>query len=161
MTTSPIHVSASPTDQIRTELLLLRQQVHGITGSLVATRDGLLLTQDVDQHEPTRLAAFACGLLGMADAATQVAGTGSSRETIVHGQDGYVVVYAAGRTAALAVLGGPDLHLGVLHHQVRGALRLIEDLSGEFLGFAGAGAMTPHRGQVPTPPPIPARRRHP
>jgi predicted regulator of Ras-like GTPase activity (Roadblock/LC7/MglB family) len=123
-------------DQVTAALRGLRNNVIGIVGSLVATRDGLLVAHDLGRLEPTRLAALACTVLGLSQSTTQVTEAGQLRETVIRGYGGYFVVYAAGGTATLAVMGDTQLNLGMLHLQSRPVLELVAAMSVDFPRFA-------------------------
>lgn len=119
------------------ELRSLRDSVVGIHGSLVATSDGLLVTHDIPDMEPTRIAAIVAATLGLASQATQSTGRGGFRETVARGSTGYLVVYAAGRNAVVAVLGDNELNVGMLHYEMRDMIRRIAGYSAGFARWAG------------------------
>jgi len=104
---------------IRAELRLLRDQVKGVHGSMVATSDGFMVAEDIPDLEPTRIAAIIATTLGLARQATEATGRGRFRETLTRGSDGYLAVFAIGERAVVAVLGGDDMNVGMLHYQIR------------------------------------------
>ncbi|GAA2738469.1 roadblock/LC7 domain-containing protein [Actinocorallia aurantiaca] len=104
---------------IRAELRLLRDQVKGVHGSMVATSDGFMVAEDIPDLEPTRIAAIIATTLGLARQATEATGRGRFRETLTRGSDGYLAVFAIGEKAVVAVLGGDDMNVGMLHYQIR------------------------------------------
>ena len=109
----------SPEQLIRAELRLLRGQVKGVHGSMVATSDGFMVAQDIPGLEPTRIAAIIATTLGLARQATEATGRGRFRETLTRGSDGYLAVFAIGDRAVVAVLGTDELNVGMLHYQIR------------------------------------------
>ncbi len=109
----------SPEQLIRAELRLLRDQVKGVHGSMVATSDGFMVAEDIPDLEPTRIAALVATTLGLARQATEATGRGRFRETLTRGSDGYLAVFAIGERAVVAVLGTDDLNVGMLHYQIR------------------------------------------
>jgi predicted regulator of Ras-like GTPase activity (Roadblock/LC7/MglB family) len=130
-------------DRIRAELQLIKRTVAGVSGSLVATTDGLVVAYDVPDLEPTQIAALAAATLSLASRATLATGRGSFREAVARGSDGYLAVYAAGVSAIVAVIGTSNLNLGMLNYQARDIIGRVAEYSSEF-------------GQLTTP--IPARR---
>ena len=106
-------------DRIREELQLIKRTVAGVSGSLVATSDGLVVAYDVPGLEPTQIAALAAATLSLASRATLATGLGSFREAVARGSNGYLAVYAAGDSALVAVIGTSDMNLGMLHYQAR------------------------------------------
>ncbi len=121
---------------VLTELRSLRDNVVGVHGSLVATSDGLLVTHDIPDMEPTRIAAIVAATLGLASQATQATGRGGFREAVARGGTGYLVVYAAGRNAVVAVLGDHELNVGMLHYEMRDMIVRITAYSAEFARWA-------------------------
>jgi predicted regulator of Ras-like GTPase activity (Roadblock/LC7/MglB family) len=114
------------------ELRSLRDSVVGVHGSLVATSDGLLVTHDIPDMEPTPIAAIVAATLGLASQATHATGRGGFREAVARGGAGYLVVYAAGRNAVVAVLGDDELNVGMLHYEMRDMIGRIAGYSGKF-----------------------------
>ncbi len=91
-------------DRVLAELGSLRDSVVGIHGSLVATSDGLLVTHESPTwNRPGSRPSWRT--LGLASQATQATGRGGFREAVARGGTGYLVVYAAGPNAVVAVLG--------------------------------------------------------
>lgn len=134
-------------DRIRDELQLIKRTVAGVSGSLVATSDGLVVAYDVPGLEPTQIAALAAATLSLASRATLATGLGSFREAVARGSNGYLAVYAAGASALVAVIGTSDMNLGMLHYQARDIIGRIATHSGELGDRTGAA-----------PAPAPARR---
>ncbi len=122
--------------QVLDQLQWLRAEVGGVAGSIVATTDGLLITHDIPGQDPVQLAALIATMLGLARQAAAMTGSGTLREAVVRGSDGYLAVFAAGTSAVLAVLGSNELHIGLLQFQAREAARLIGPLVAHVRGFA-------------------------
>jgi predicted regulator of Ras-like GTPase activity (Roadblock/LC7/MglB family) len=139
-------VSRSAEERVQAELRLIRNNVAGVQGSLVATNDGFLVAHDIPDIEPTAVAALAAATRSLSGRTTQSTGRGEFREAISRGNNGYLVVYAAGRSTLLAVVGTTDLNIGMLHYQTR-------DIAERIATYAGEFATRP----VPVPAPPPAR----
>lgn len=116
-----------PHTVVLTELQGLRERVPGLTGSLVASSDGLLVTHDLPVHiEPTGMAALAAAQLSLSDRLAGTAHGGVFQAVVVDGSTGHVVIYAAG-WAALTVLAGPGVNIGRLHLECRPVARAIAE----------------------------------
>mgnify|MGYP002621365680 CR=1 FL=1 len=137
--TMPHSDERTPEELIHQELRELRDQVMGVHGSLVATSDGFLITHDVPDLEPTRIAALVATTLALARQATQTTGRGRFRESVARGSEGYLAVFAAGEGAVLAVLGTNDLNVGMLHYQTR---ETVDRITGHLTRFDGGWAAT-------------------
>jgi uncharacterized protein len=138
-------VSRSAEERVQAELRLIRDNVAGVQGSLVATNDGFLVAHDIPDIEPTAVAALAAATRSLSGRTTQSTGRGEFREAISRGNNGYLVVYAAGRSTLLAVVGTTDLNIGMLHYQTRDIAERIATYAGEF----GTRPVP-----VPAPPPV-------
>ncbi|WP_232235970.1 roadblock/LC7 domain-containing protein [Nocardia sp. BMG51109] len=101
------------------ELRALRARIPELTGVLVASGDGMLVAHLLPADiEPTGVAALTASQLALSYRLVTTVHGGGFREVVVHGTDGYVVIYAAGRTA-LTVLAGPEVNVGRLHLESR------------------------------------------
>lgn len=129
-------------DHVRAELRALRAKVTGIDGSLVATGDGLLIAHDIPGLEPTRLAALISTTLSLAKQAVRAGGRGEFREALARGTTGYLVVYAAGSDAVVAILGDAHLNVGVMQYQARETIEKITAYSADFAHWSGAAGRT-------------------
>ncbi len=125
-------------DHVRAELRALRAKVTGIDGSLVATGDGLLIAHDIPDLDPTRLAALISTTLSLARQAVRAAGRGEFREALTRGTTGYLMVYAAGSDAVVAIIGDSHLNVGVTQYQVRETIEKITAYSADFARWSGA-----------------------
>ncbi|WP_433659796.1 roadblock/LC7 domain-containing protein [Nocardia sp. CA-128927] len=116
-----------PNAAVLAELKALRDRVPRLTGTLVASSDGLLVAHDLPPHiEPAGMAALAAAQLSLSYRLSTTAHGGGFHEVVVHGTEGHVVVYAAGWTS-LTVLAGPDVNVGRLHLESRPVARTIAD----------------------------------
>ncbi|MFE1594560.1 roadblock/LC7 domain-containing protein [Nocardia sp. NPDC058705] len=111
--------------QVQAELQSLRERLPQLTGSLVASSDGLLIEHDLPAHiEPAGMAALSAAQLSLSYRLANTAHGGGFSEVVVHGTEGQVVIYAAGYTS-LTVLAGPDCNVGRLHLESRPVARAI------------------------------------
>ncbi len=118
-------MSGSAEDRVRAELRLIRDSVAGVHGSLVATNDGFLVAHDIPDIEPAAIAALAATTRSLASRTTESTGRGQ----FCHG---YLVVYAAGRSTLLAVVGTTDLNIGMLHYRTREVAERIATYAAQF-----------------------------
>lgn len=110
---------------VLTELRGLRERVPRLTGSLVASGDGLLITHDLPGHvEPDSMAALTASHLALSYRLSSTAHGGGFDEVVVRGSGGCVVIYAAG-WAALIVLAESEVNVGRLHLESRPVARAI------------------------------------
>jgi predicted regulator of Ras-like GTPase activity (Roadblock/LC7/MglB family) len=101
------------------EITALRRDLPEVAGVLVATVDGLLIAHDAPGIEPDTVAAMSAAQLGLGQQMVATLLSGAYRETVTRGSSGYIATFAAGRSALLTVIAGPDLNVGRLHHHAR------------------------------------------
>ncbi|MBU3065268.1 roadblock/LC7 domain-containing protein [Nocardia sp. NEAU-G5] len=116
-----------PNAVVLAELKALRDRIPQLTGTLVASSDGLLIAHDLPSHiEPSTMAAMAASQLALSHRLATTAHGGGFQEVVVRGTGGHVVVYAAG-WASLIVLASPEVNVGRLHLESRPVARTIAD----------------------------------
>ena len=106
-------------EEVIGELKLLRERIAGITDSVVAAADGMLVAADSTGIHPESIAALGSVALGLAKRTAATVGLGDLREVVTRCQSGYVVVYAIGENALLILLGDEGLNTVALHAQSR------------------------------------------
>src|ERR1700753_1258992 len=131
-------------DKLLAEMQALRDRVAGITGTAVASRDGLIIRQDTGGGNPGDLAALTPTSLSVAQRLAREAGQGILRETVTRSSGGYVAIYAVGAAAVLVLLGdeGPDVT------RRRGEPRAAIDSIESLLALAGPGSAEHRRWQA-------------
>lgn len=116
------------------ELKDLREQVLGVSDTLVATADGLLVASDSDEIHAESVAALAAAALGLARRTAGEVAIGGLREVVTRAQSGHLVVYAIGEQALLAVRGDEGLDLDGLHVNSRATVERLAALMSVDLG---------------------------
>ena len=107
-------------DALSAELRKLRENVAGVTDTVIAASDGIPIVADVAKNiDPAHISALAAADLGIARQAAEVIGLGTLSQTVVFGSEGYMAVYAIGRLSLMVVLGDKGLNLGRLLHETR------------------------------------------
>jgi predicted regulator of Ras-like GTPase activity (Roadblock/LC7/MglB family) len=119
-----------------TEMRAVREKVPGVTGTLVATSDGMLVVADVgstaeSQVEADSLAAIAAASLSVARQVVSVARQGTLGRAITYASRGHMVVYAVGVATLLAVFGDEGLDMSALHQESQLALGRIRIILNE------------------------------
>ena len=129
-------------DGLLAEMHALRDRVTGITGSALASRDGLIIKADTEINQDN-LAALAATSLGLAQRMAREVGQGALREAVTRSSGGYVAIYAVGSTAVLILTGDEGLNIARLHRESRAAVDRIETM------LAGAAPCRPGRASRP------------
>ncbi len=104
-------------EQLQQILRELKQALPELRSVVVASVDGLPIVHD--SSDAPRVAAMAATALGLGRRISQTTELGSLEETIVRGNHGYFVVYAAGEKGVLAVSAPAGANLGLIHLEAR------------------------------------------
>lgn len=142
--------------EILTELGNLRARLPELSGSVLATADGMVVAHDAEGIEPDSLAALAAAHLALARRFAHAVSHGDLRESVVQCDGGYITSYTAGPNALLTLVTSGDANLAMVHHETRRAVRrLVKVLVLE--------ATEPARPEIPMQPgpPTPLARRTP
>ncbi|MEH0936936.1 roadblock/LC7 domain-containing protein [Micromonospora psammae] len=102
-----------------TELRGLRRRRPEVAGTVLAGRDGVLISSDLPTTDATHLAALAAVGFGLGSRVADAVRRGDLRESVVHTSTGCVVTYPAGRHALLTLVAGADADLETLHEEAR------------------------------------------
>jgi uncharacterized protein len=128
--------TAAVEELIHAELRSIKDNVNGVLGSVVATSDGFLVAHDVPDGEPPQIAALAATTHALAYRATLATGRGQFRDTVTRGSHGYLAIYALGDTAVVAVIGTPQLNVGMLQFHARAVVSHLAEHATEFARWA-------------------------
>ena len=131
-------------DALLAEMHALRDRVTGITGSALASRDGLIIKADTEVNHDN-LAALAATSLGLAQRMAREVGQGVLREAVTRSSGGYVAIYAVGGTSVLILTGDEGLNIARLHRESRAAVDKIETML-DGAGAVQTGARSPAGG---------------
>lgn len=115
-------------DALLAEMRALQEKVTGITGTALASRDGLIVREDTGGVDPDNLAALAATWLALAQRMSNEVGQGALREAMTRSSGGFVVIYAIGAQAVLVIIGDEGLDIASLHRESSAALDAIRSL---------------------------------
>ena len=115
-------------DALLAEMRALQERVTGITGTAVASRDGLIVREDTGGVNPDNLAALAATWLALAQRMSSEVGQGTLREATTRSSGGHVVIYAIGARAVLVLIGDEGLDVPRLHRESQPTLDAINAL---------------------------------
>lgn len=91
------------------------QSVGGIEASIIASRDGLLMSSKISgiKNQDT-FVAMSATMLGAAETATAELGKGVPNRIIIESKHGKVIVMGAGPKGLLIIITAPDAGLGLI-----------------------------------------------
>ncbi|HWS32405.1 MAG TPA: roadblock/LC7 domain-containing protein [Actinoplanes sp.] len=105
------------------ELGRLRGRLPELSGSVLATADGLVIAHDSYGIEPDTLAALAAAHLALARRFAHAVNHGDLRESVVECDGGYITSYTAGPNALLTVVTSGNANLAMVHLEARRCVR--------------------------------------
>jgi uncharacterized protein len=134
----------------------------------VVSADGLPMASALPPHvEEDRLAAMSAALLTLGERAAEGLGRGELGQVFVEGQDGYVVLMAAGPHAVLVVITSKRAKIGLALFEMRRTASQISDVmaeGAELPPLVPADMVTPAEaainGAMSQPPPAPVEETH-
>ncbi|MFD8813874.1 roadblock/LC7 domain-containing protein [Streptomyces sp. NPDC059627] len=91
-------------DPVQDILVSLRDRVMGVSETVLATVDGLVVAADADKTHPESMAALASAALSLGHRLSDQADTGTLRQLTAQCSAGHVIVTAVGTRALLAVV---------------------------------------------------------
>lgn len=115
-------------DALLAEMRALQERVTGITGTAVASRDGLIVREDTGGVDADNLAALAAAWLSLAQRMSSEVGQGTLREAMTRSSGGHVAIYAIGSHAVLVLIGDEGLDIARLHRESQATLDAIGTL---------------------------------
>jgi uncharacterized protein len=118
-------------DAVLAEMRALREKVAGVTGTAVASRDGLIVREDTAGVNPDNLAALAAAWLSLTQRMSSEVGQGTLREAMTRSSGGWVAIYALGARAVLVLIGDEGLDITRLRGESRASLDAITALLGD------------------------------
>lgn len=144
---------------VLTELARLRQRLPELSGSVLATTDGMVVAHDAHDLDPETLAAMSAAHLGLARRFATAVAHGQLHETVVSCVGGYITTYAAGEQALLTLVTSDRANLARVNLEARRTVaRLGDALPTAPLSLApddpsdvpprrpgATGTVTPHR----------------
>ncbi|GID31149.1 roadblock/LC7 domain-containing protein [Paractinoplanes brasiliensis] len=105
------------------ELDRLRGRLQELSGSVLATTDGLVVAHDAHDIEPDSIAALAAAHLALARRFAHAVNHGELRESVVECDRGYITSYTAGPNALLTLVTSGDANLAMVHLEARRCVR--------------------------------------
>ena len=89
------------------------------------------MAHDFPDAEAERVAAMSATALGLGKRITERTNLGGLAEAVIRGDNGYLVVYAAGQHAVLVLSGPIDSNLGLMRLEARVAAVDIKQILGQ------------------------------
>jgi uncharacterized protein len=108
---------------VREELSRLRARLPELSGTVLATADGLVVAHDAQGIEPDSIAALAAAHLALARRFAHAVNQGELRESVVECDLGYITSYTAGPGALLTLVSSGNANLAMVHHEARRCVR--------------------------------------
>ena len=151
----------SKADRLATVLDSFLEVSAEAEAAAVVSADGLPMASALPPHvEEDRLAAMSAALLTLGERAAEGLGRGELGQVFIEGQDGYVVLMAAGPDAVLVVITSKRAKIGLALFEMRRAASQISDVMAEgaqLPAMVPEAPMTPAEAEINgalNPPPV-------
>jgi predicted regulator of Ras-like GTPase activity (Roadblock/LC7/MglB family) len=121
----------SHTDQMVTRLRDMQANTPDAQASAVVSVDGLIMASSLPAGvEEDRVSAMSAAMLSLGERIAGELGRGTLDEVYIHGDEGYVLLMAAGTNAVLTVLAREQAKLGLVLLEMRRAAQDLGHLVG-------------------------------
>jgi predicted regulator of Ras-like GTPase activity (Roadblock/LC7/MglB family) len=111
-------------------LASIKRAMPELHGCMIASTDGLPVAHDFQEQDAERIAAMAGMALSLGRRISERVTLGEFQETVIRGDKGYLVAYAAGAQAVLVLSGPSDANLGLMRIEARSASVVITKVLG-------------------------------
>lgn len=118
----PGRMAKSRSEMMVDRLRELQGNTPDVEASAVVSVDGLIMASSLPAGvEDDRVSAMSAAMLSLGERISGELGRGSLDEVYIHGNDGYVLLMAAGNEAVLTVLAREQAKLGLVLLEMRRA----------------------------------------
>ena len=119
---------SSKHNDLKLVLSAIRRAIPELHGVMIASQDGLAIAHDFPEADAERIAAMAATALGIGKRISERTNMGDLSESVIHGRNGYLVVYGAGEDTVLVMQGPIESNLGLMRIEARVAAVEIKQL---------------------------------
>ena len=122
---------ASREERLAQALNTLMDESRDVEAAALVSLDGFTMASALPEGmQEDRVGAMSAAILGLGERASAELGRGQLSQVFIEGDDGYVMLIAAGNRAVLTCLAGKDAKLGLVLYDMRSAAGGIADILG-------------------------------
>jgi hypothetical protein len=122
---------ASREERLAAVLDGLIQGDSDIQAAALVSLDGFTMAAALPEGmQPDRVGAMSAAILGLGERAAAELGRGHLSQVFIEGEDGYVLLVAAGSRAVLTVMAGAQAKLGLVLYDMKTAAAQVADILG-------------------------------
>lgn len=122
---------ASREERLASALNQLMQEDADIQAAALVSLDGFTMASALPASmQPDRVGAMSAAILGLGERAAAELGRGHLSQVFIEGDNGYVLLMAAGDRAVLTVMADSNAKLGLVIYDMRAAAANIADILG-------------------------------
>lgn len=111
----------STVESINAVLQNLESEVPSVSGCVLASRDGFVISNTLNGEEAEEIAAMVATTIGVSSRMASTLSAGEVEETAIQADQRSVFLYLAGEDGVLAVITGEDPNVGMVNLQARRA----------------------------------------
>ena len=118
-------------ERLAAALDALMENNHEVAASALVSLDGFTMASALPEGmSDDRVGAMSAAILGLGERAAVELGRGALTQVFIEGDDGYVMLVAAGDRAVLTCICGGDAKLGLVLYDMRETAELIAEILG-------------------------------
>ena len=122
---------ASREERLAQALNSFMDESRDVEAAALVSLDGFTMASALPEGmQEDRVGAMSAAILGLGERASAELGRGQLSQVFIEGDDGYVMLIAAGNRAVLTCLAGKDAKLGLVLYDMRSAAGGIADILG-------------------------------
>ena len=122
---------ATREERLAAALDALMEESPDIQAAALVSMDGFTMASALPAGmQEDRVGAMSAAILGLGERAAAELGRGQLTQVFIEGDDGYVVLIAAGDRAVLTALAQPDAKLGLVLYDMKAAADVISEILG-------------------------------
>ncbi len=122
---------ATREERLAAALNQLMQESQEIQAAALVSLDGFTMASALPEGmQEDRVGAMSAAILGLGERAAAELGRGSLSQVFIEGDDGYVMLIAAGQRGVLTCLADSEAKLGLVLYDMRAAADIIADILG-------------------------------
>lgn len=122
---------ASREERLASALDSLMSESHDIQAAALVSMDGFTMASALPEGmQEDRVGAMSAAILGLGERAAAELGRGQLTQVFIEGDDGYVVLIAAGKRAVLTALAQTEAKLGLVLYDMKATADAIAEILG-------------------------------
>lgn len=118
----------STVEKIESILQNLESEIPSVMGTLIASRDGFVITDTMTGEDAEEIAAMVATTTGVSERMSSTLSAGEVEETSIKANERSVFLYRAGEEGVLALIAQGEANVGMINLHARRSAEEVEKL---------------------------------